>query len=344
METLNHTQSPQNDFAAFLEAELMLQPAEERVMAPELLYAQPEAADHTAEDFEAWSLLFSANGNTDPANQENYAYASPESRYKRLKSAARTVGSVAVTSSNWLMERLPEIRISPKLQRNLGRLAAGAVAGILLANTLQGIVGNHISLSAKPARPATEQNINPLIPKADLHEAVPDAPELQGQAETLIPGLETDQPKIDLNTIYQQRIAENARIDLQLAQDKAEAEAAEAAKTAKRSALAAEQTTGAKGDCEQYRPMVEKYPWPVEAAMLTMKMESGCNPDAVSDTDDHGLFQLNGRRVYDPERNIRIAYGLYEDGRIGSENFSAWYAVCTEGNNPQPKYAGIHCQ
>lgn len=95
------------------------------------------------------------------------------------------------------------------------------------------------------------------------------------------------------------------------------------------------------GGCEQYRPLVSQYSWPVEAAMLVMLKESGCRANAVSPTNDHGLFQLNGQRVYDPAENIRIAYGKYVGGRVGVNNWSAWYAVCTP--NLVPKYPGIHC-
>lgn len=93
--------------------------------------------------------------------------------------------------------------------------------------------------------------------------------------------------------------------------------------------------------CENYRGMVAQYNWPLEGAMRTMKEESGCNPNAVSSTDDHGLFQLHGQSVYDPAENIRIAYNMYVDARRGSQNFSAWYAVCTP--DLQPKYPEVNC-
>lgn len=96
--------------------------------------------------------------------------------------------------------------------------------------------------------------------------------------------------------------------------------------------------------CEQYRPLVEQYDWSADAAMRVMKEESGCDPNAVSPTDDHGLMQLHKRPIYDPAENIAVAYELYEDGRVGENNWSAWYAVCTPGNNPQPKFPGINCQ
>lgn len=98
------------------------------------------------------------------------------------------------------------------------------------------------------------------------------------------------------------------------------------------------------GSCEDYRGLVSQYSWNADTALLVMSLESGCDPNAVSPTNDHGLFQLNGQPVYDPAQNIAIAYGKYVGGRVGSNNYSAWYAVCSPGNNPQPKYPGIHCQ
>lgn len=107
--------------------------------------------------------------------------------------------------------------------------------------------------------------------------------------------------------------------------------------------LAAAAASGVSGNCESYRPLVEKYFGQYTAsAMITMSKESGCNPNAVSPTNDHGLFQLNNQPVYDPEANIRIAYAKFVSPRRGtSPNWSAWYAVCTP--NLVPKYAGIWC-
>lgn len=97
------------------------------------------------------------------------------------------------------------------------------------------------------------------------------------------------------------------------------------------------------GGCESYRPLVQKYfGSATPAAMIVMQKESGCNPNAVSPTNDHGLFQLNGQPVYDPESNIRIAHAKFVSPRRGTNpNWSAWYAVCTP--NLVPKYDGIWC-
>lgn len=97
------------------------------------------------------------------------------------------------------------------------------------------------------------------------------------------------------------------------------------------------------GNCESFRPLVQKYFGDAtNAAMIVMQKESSCNPNAVSETNDHGLFQLNAMPIYDPEANIAAAVQKYLSPRRGSTpNFSAWYAVCTP--NLVPKYAGIWC-
>jgi hypothetical protein len=107
--------------------------------------------------------------------------------------------------------------------------------------------------------------------------------------------------------------------------------------------LAAAAASGVSGNCESYRALVQKYFGQYTAsAMTTMSHESGCNPNAISPTNDHGLFQLNNQPVYDPEANIRIAYAKFVSPRRGtSPNWSAWYAVCTP--DLVPKYAGIWC-
>lgn len=97
------------------------------------------------------------------------------------------------------------------------------------------------------------------------------------------------------------------------------------------------------GSCESFRPLVQKYFGnATDAAMIVMQKESSCNPNAVSETNDYGLFQLNGMQIFDPEANIAAAVQKYLSPRRGSTpNFSAWYAVCTP--NLVPKYAGIWC-
>lgn len=61
-----------------------------------------------------------------------------------------------------------------------------------------------------------------------------------------------------------------------------------------------------------------------------MSKESGCNPNAVGRTNDHGLFQINkglaihGKKIYDPEFNVRLAY----EGYYKKRGWNPWYAVC----------------
>jgi hypothetical protein len=79
-------------------------------------------------------------------------------------------------------------------------------------------------------------------------------------------------------------------------------------------------------NCEAYRPLVEKYNWNVNVAMAVMYAESGCNPNAVSPTNDHGLFQLHGIPIYNPAQNVAYAYhNKYMQG-----GWSHW-VVCTRG-------------
>ena len=79
-------------------------------------------------------------------------------------------------------------------------------------------------------------------------------------------------------------------------------------------------------ECEKYRSEVAKYNWNVNIVLAIMKAESGCNPNAVGPTNDHGLMQLHGIPIYDPADNIAYAYNeKYMKG-----GFSHW-TVCTKG-------------
>lgn len=189
--------------------------------------------------------------------------------------------------------------------------------------------------------PAT-QAINPLtllVPEQSITEVVENK-------ETI------EAPKIILSLTSENivEISEDDGFKVKKVESRAEAKArrakAEAAKKrqqelARKAAQEREQklriasTTAPSGNCEAYRGLVAKY-FPssqVNNALLTMKRESGCRPNAVSATNDHGLMQINYRwhagkvggvksRLYDPETNIRIAAGIYQ-GR----GWSAWYAV-----------------
>ena len=75
------------------------------------------------------------------------------------------------------------------------------------------------------------------------------------------------------------------------------------------------------GSCEQYRGIVSKYDWPVDTVLRIMKSESGCNPNAVSSTNDRGLMQINWvhsdkvggdlTKLFDPQINLAVAYQIY---------------------------------
>ena len=100
---------------------------------------------------------------------------------------------------------------------------------------------------------------------------------------------------------------------------------------------------GIDGNCESWRPLVQKYFGDAtDAALTTILHESSCVHDKISDTNDYGLMQLNGMQVFDPEANIAAGYQKFIHPRRGMKpNFSAWYAVCTP--NLVPKYDGIWC-
>jgi hypothetical protein len=100
---------------------------------------------------------------------------------------------------------------------------------------------------------------------------------------------------------------------------------------------------GIDGNCESWRPLVQKYFGDAtDGALIVMQHESSCIHDRVSETNDYGLMQLNGMMIFDPEANIAAGYQKFVHPRRGTTpNFSAWYAVCTP--NLVPKYAGIWC-
>lgn len=141
-------------------------------------------------------------------------------------------------------------------------------------------------------------------------------------------------PNVPTKDEIADRQIEQRKIEIAL-QNKKEKEAQEALNKQKQTAKTVAVKTTAKAiytatfDVERWRPIVAKYPWPVEQAMLTMKRESGGNPYSVSRTDDHGLFQIHrglatyGTRIYDPEFNIKLAYENY----YAKRGWRPWYAV-----------------
>lgn len=53
--------------------------------------------------------------------------------------------------------------------------------------------------------------------------------------------------------------------------------------------------------------------WDCATALSVAYAESGLNPDAVSSTNDHGIFQLHGKKIYDVDDNIAEAERMYLD-------------------------------
>lgn len=98
------------------------------------------------------------------------------------------------------------------------------------------------------------------------------------------------------------------------------------------------------GDCEQYRPIVEKYFGKLtDEALFVAKMESGCIADRISKpnsdgTKDYCLFQINKEPLTAQSLDVcvRRAFEKYTAGRIGEKNWSAFYGVCDV--NAKPKY------
>jgi len=102
--------------------------------------------------------------------------------------------------------------------------------------------------------------------------------------------------------------------------------AKEAAQAASKASVAVSKpNVASNGGCEQYRPLVSQYGWNADVALSVMKAESGCNPNAISSTNDHGLFQLHAQPVYDPAQNVAIAYQKY-----AARGWQPW-TVCTKG-------------
>lgn len=98
--------------------------------------------------------------------------------------------------------------------------------------------------------------------------------------------------------------------------------------------------------CEQYREAVQKYFGDqTDAALFVASKESDCRMSAVSRTADYCIFQIHNEPLTanNVDTCARRAWEKYVGGRVGSYNWSAWYAVCTPGSSPQPKYSGIKC-
>jgi TolA-binding protein len=85
-------------------------------------------------------------------------------------------------------------------------------------------------------------------------------------------------------------------------------------------------TVGVTGNCESYRSTVAAY-FPasqVNSALLAMRRESSCNPNAVSPSGDYGLMQIhfaahskkvggNVKALFDPQTNVKVAAQVYKE-------------------------------
>ena len=87
------------------------------------------------------------------------------------------------------------------------------------------------------------------------------------------------------------------------------------------------------GRCEEFRELVEKYPWNSKIMLAIMRAESGCNPRSdnsglnTNGTYDYGLFQINSVHGYsrnvlaNPAKNTEIAFKIWQ-----SQGYRAWAA------------------
>ena len=96
------------------------------------------------------------------------------------------------------------------------------------------------------------------------------------------------------------------------------------------------------GRCEEFRELVEKYPWDSKIMLAIMRAESSCNPNSDNTglnrdgSNDKGLFQINSIHGFsdterlDPIRNIEIAFRIWK-----SQGYQAWSAY---GNGAYLKF------
>lgn len=155
----------------------------------------------------------------------------------------------------------------------------------------------------------------------------------QASQKQMLNELKSSNSELERTNLELKKQIEKLNVDLQA---KAEAKAKLAA-----ASLSLPATASVPANCELYRSLVSGYDWPVDQAMNVMRLESGCNPNRISSTQDHGLFQLHLEPVYDPQANIARAYQKYVRARVGYRNWSAWYSVCTP--SATPKYQGYQC-
>ena len=88
-----------------------------------------------------------------------------------------------------------------------------------------------------------------------------------------------------------------------------------------------------RGDVDQWRGLVGEWFSDVDRAMCVLEWESEGDPNAVSPTDDHGLFQIHypiwgphfgvsRADLYDPVLNVRLASLI-----LKAQGWGAWSAV-----------------
>ena len=87
------------------------------------------------------------------------------------------------------------------------------------------------------------------------------------------------------------------------------------------------------GRCEEFREIVEKYPWNSKIMLAIAQAESGCNPRSdnsglnTDGTYDYGLFQINSVHGHsrsilaNPAKNTEIAFKIWQ-----SQGYRAWSA------------------
>jgi len=123
--------------------------------------------------------------------------------------------------------------------------------------------------------------------------------------------------------------------DLQARREKQRQEQEKLANVAVRaSGTQTAQASPASSGCESYRNLIAQYDWNVETMMRAMRLESGCNPNAVGDqyviggvyAPSCGLLQvrtLPGRpscdQLKDPAFNIATAYNIWK-----GQGYRAW--------------------
>lgn len=85
---------------------------------------------------------------------------------------------------------------------------------------------------------------------------------------------------------------------------------------------------------------------PVSVALTIIMIESNFDPHAISETDDHGLFQLNLKswkdeleideaRIYEPEYNIELGLEVLKRCREKAGNWFLAVGMYNRGNNYQ---------